>query len=480
MTKTIKVLFLASEAAPFVKIGGLADVAGSLPSALRALREDETNGIKLDIRLAIPLHLVIRTAAATLRPAASFSLMRSGQELQAQVFETRSGDLPVYFVAGEPISTSGAVYSSNAAQDGEKYTFFSLAALEMTKHLGWTPDIIHANDWHAALAAYALLLKRWDGEMNTTKSVLTIHNMPFSGPDITGRLAAYGLPLTQTDLPEWAHSQPLPLGIWAADRTVAVSPTYAEEILTPEFGAGLEEFLRGRENKPVGILNGIDTHSFNPATDEAIVENYTAGTLSERKWNKAALQQQLGLEIDSEIPLFGIVSRMEGQKGIDLAIDALNKLKKESWQAVILGTGDRNLEARATRLQKRQKDRVRVEIRYDAKFARKIYAGADMFLMPSRYEPCGLSQMVAMRYGCVPIVRSTGGLKDTVRDGETGFVFEDATVKSLLVAIRTAVETFKDTKKWQQIQKNGMVQDFSWANSAKQYAALYNAVLSKY
>ncbi|MBT7783594.1 MAG: glycogen/starch synthase, partial [Anaerolineae bacterium] len=221
MTKTLKVLFLAAEATPFVKIGGLADVAGALPRALRALSEEDTGGVKLDVRLAIPLHMVIRTEAATLRPVASFSLMRSGSELNAQVFETNSGDMPVYFIAGEPITNSASVYSSNSALDGEKYTFFSLAALEMIKHLDWEPDIIHANDWHTSLVSYALQIKHWDAEMQDTKSLLTVHNLPFLGPDIMGRLASYGLPRSATDLPKWAHAKPLPLGLWASKKNVA-------------------------------------------------------------------------------------------------------------------------------------------------------------------------------------------------------------------------------------------------------------------
>lgn len=476
MSKIIKVLFLAAEAAPFVKIGGLADVAGSLPRALRALSEEEMGGVKLDVRLAIPLHMVIRTESATLRPVASFTLMHSGAEMNAQVFETRSGDLPVYFVAGDPISTSASVYSANAALDGEKYTFFSLAALEMLRHLDWQPDIIHANDWHTALAAYALQIKHWDGEMSKTKSILTVHNLPFLGPDLTGRLAAYGLPLAQTDLPEWAHTLPLPLGLWASQKTVAVSPTYAEEMLTPELGAGLENFLTIHKDSLTGIINGIDAESFDPQSDQAISTNFSAENLKERAWNKAALQQTMGLEIDSSIPLFGIVSRMENQKGMDLVFDALGKLKNTPWQAVILGTGDAALEKRAKRLEKRMSERVKVEIRYDDRLARKIYAGSDIFLMPSRYEPCGLSQMVAMRYGCIPIVRSTGGLKDTVKHGETGFTFEKETTKAFLAAIREALDVYANHEYWQSLQRNAMAQDFSWANSAKQYAALYKSL----
>lgn len=476
MSKILKVLFLAAEAAPFVKIGGLADVAGALPRALRALSEEEAGGVRLDVRLAIPLHMVIRTEAATLRPIASFPMKRSGAEVNVQVFETRSGDLPVYFVSGEPITTSASVYSSNAALDGEKYTFFSLAALEMTKYLEWEPDIIHANDWHTALTAYALQIKHWDGEMTESKAMLTVHNLPFLGPDLTGRLAAYGLPLSQTDLPKWAHSQPLPLGLWASKKNVAVSPTYAEEMLTKQLGAGLESFLTLHKDSLVGIINGIDDESYDPENDAAIPTQFSAENLKERSWNKAALQQLTGLEIDSSIPLFGIVSRMTGQKGIDLALSALSKLKKTPWQAVILGTGDAAIEKQAKRLEKIFPDRVKVEIRYDDRLARKIYAGSDIFLMPSRYEPCGLSQMIAMRYGCLPIARATGGLKDTIKNGETGFLFEEENVKSLLKTMREALKIYENNDHWKSLQLNAMAQDFSWKNSAKQYAALYKSL----
>ena len=476
MTKTLKVLFLAAEATPFVKIGGLADVAGALPRALRALSEEDTGGVKLDVRLAIPLHMVIRTEAATLRPVASFSLMRSGSELNAQVFETNSGDMPVYFIAGEPITNSASVYSSNSALDGEKYTFFSLAALEMIKHLDWEPDIIHANDWHTSLVSYALQIKHWDAEMQDTKSLLTVHNLPFLGPDIMGRLASYGLPRSATDLPKWAHAKPLPLGLWASKKNVAVSPTYADEMLTKEFGAGLEDFFASHKNSLTGIINGIDSESYDPEKDSAISTNYSAETLEERSWNKAALQKSTNLDIDSSIPLFGIVSRMTGQKGIDLALSALSRLRQESWQAVILGTGDSVIEKQAKRLEKLFPDRVKVEIRYDDKLARKIYAGSDMFLMPSLYEPCGLSQMVAMRYGCIPIARATGGLKDTIKNGETGFLFENANTKSLLKAMREALQVYKNNNHWKSMQRNAMAEDFSWGNSAKQYAALYKSL----
>jgi len=478
MTETRKILFLAAEAAPFVKIGGLGDVAGALPQALRALPEEDAHGYKLDVRLAIPLHMVIRTEAATLRPVATFSLKRAGADVGVQVFATKSGDLPVYFIAGDPITNSASVYAANAAKDGEKYTFFSLAALEMGKYLDWEPDIIHANDWHSALAAYALKVKHERGEKTARKALLTIHNLPFLGPDLTGRMAAYDLPLMATGLPKWAHAMPMPLGLWAAEKSVAVSPSYAEELLTKKEGAGLEDFLAKRKDSLTGIINGIDMESFDPAQDDAITTNYSSDNLQERAWNKAALQQLLGLEIDSSIPLFGLVSRMDVQKGIDLALEAIPKLGTEPWQAVILGTGDPKLEKKAKRLAEKYPAQVKAEIRYDGRLARKIYAGSDIFLMPSRYEPCGLSQMIAMRYGCIPVVRSAGGLKDTVKDGETGFVFEKENARALLKAMREALKVYENDDHWRSLQLNAMAQDFSWHASAKKYAALYEEILA--
>ena len=268
----------------------------------------------------------------------------------------------------------------------------------------------------------------------------------------------------------------MPLGLWASKKNVAVSPTYAEEMLTKEFGAGLEEYLNSHKDTLMGIINGIDAESYNPKTDVAIPTRFSDDTLEERSWNKAGLQQLTGLDIDSSIPLFGIVSRMTGQKGIDLALGALARLKKTPWQAIILGTGDASIEKQAKRLERLFPDRVKVEIRYDDRLARKIYAGSDMFLMPSRYEPCGLSQMVAMRYGCLPIARATGGLKDTIKHEETGFLFEGENIKSLSKAMRGALKIYEDKNHWKTMQRNAMAEDFSWKNSAKQYAKLYQTL----
>ena len=478
MTERMKVLFLAAEADPFIKVGGLGDVAGSLPRALRALPPELTGDVDVDIRLALPFHPALRSKAVSLRSIAPFTMKRDGDEVLVEAFETTHEGLPVYFIGGGVIDSSGSVYSSNPETDREKYTFFSLAVLELIRQLDWHPDVVHVNDWHTALTAYGLLVQHWQEGQPRPVSVVTVHNLPFLGPDVHQALEAYDIPLAQTDLPNWARLKPMPLGLWSADAIVAVSPTYADEMLSPEYGAGLDEFLKTRRENLTGILNGLDVDSFDPATDENIAMQFTSDTLDDRELNKVALANRVGLESDLTVPLLGVVSRMESQKGIDLVLDGLRKLGKKPWQAVILGTGDPKLEEAARKLGEDFPERVHIEARYDAKLARLIYAGSDIFLMPSRYEPCGLSQMMAMRYGCIPVVRAVGGLHDTVTDGETGFVFIEPKLKDFVATIRRALKVYKDKEAWRIMQKNGMSQDFSWTKSALKYFELYQRLIA--
>lgn len=474
MPQTINVLFLAAEADPFVKVGGLGDVAGALPRALRALPPEVLGDVKLDIRLVLPLHSAVRTES--LRPLTVYSIPRGETELQVEAFETSLGEIPVYFITGDPIRNSGSVYSSNAAEDGEKYSFFSLAALELPRQLNWNVDLIHTNDWHTALAAYGNLTKRWEQGARKVASLTTLHNLPFMGPDISDILQSYGLPLAQTDLPEWARVLPLPLGLWASDAVVPVSPGYAEEILGHEFGCGLQDFLNTRRSTLHGILNGIDTLSYDPQTDEALTARFSAEMPEGRAQNKSALQEHTGLPLEPDLPLLGIVSRMDRQKGIDLAIHALHSFKSTKFQAVILGAGDSKLEEAARELQNARPNQVRSVTRFDPRLARLIYGGSDLLLMPSRYEPCGLAQMIAMRYGCLPLARAVGGLRNTV-DDEVGFLFEKATVASLTSALRGALKIYPDRERWIRMQKAGMARDFSWDNSARQYFSLYKKLV---
>jgi starch synthase len=472
MSQTINVLFLAAEAEPFVKVGGLGDVAGTLPRALRALSSDE---LKIDVRLVLPMHAVIKQEA--LKPVGIYSIPRGKSEVQAEAFEGVLDGMPVYFINGDPVRANGSVYSSNNKLDAEKYVFFSLAALELPRQINWTPGIIHANDWHTALTAYGNLVKRWEDKKHRIASMVTIHNLPFLGPDVKEILEDYGLPLANTDLPDWARVLPMPLGLWASDSIVAVSPTYADEILHEEFGSGLQEFFRNRTDSIYGILNGLDIVSFDPQADSIITSRFNIDDLSARKQNKAALQEKIGLPVIEDMPLLGMVTRMDEAKGIDIALKGLKMLHKQKWQLVLLGAGNPAIEEQAKKLQAFLPDRVRVETRYDAKLARQIYAGSDLFLMPSRYEPCGISQMIAMRYGCIPLVRAVGGLHDTVTDSETGFVFVDKKVKSFNDTLKRALQLYPYHSRWADLQKAGMAQDFSWSRSAQKYVELYKKMI---
>jgi starch synthase len=297
---------------------------------------------------------------------------------------------------------------------------------------------------------------------------------------------SFGLPpAIQSDLPWWAQDLPLPLGLLAADHIVAVSPCYAEEIITPQFGSGLDEFLARRKGKISGILNGLDTAAWNPATDPAIAAPFDSDTLSTRDLNREHLLAELGFPPTSKAPLLGFIGRMDNQKGVDIAIEALRQNIDTRWHAVILGTGVQSIEEQARKLEAEFPERVRTLIRFDPALSRRIYAGADLLLIPSRYEPCGLAQMIAMRYGCVPVGRATGGLKDTIHDFDqpglsTGFLFEDETPESLAFTLRRAFHVFADKRRWRALQRRGMSQDFSWRRSAREYVGLYEHLTGKY
>jgi starch synthase len=481
---SINVLYLASEADPLVKVGGLGDVAGSLPPALRQLTREKAGGITIDVRVALPFHAAIRKKVYDPELLCEFNLDAREGPLKTQVYTIEENNVPTYLIAGEPIGEDAPVYDPDAALDGHKYIFFSMAALEMVKLLDWKPDILHANDWHTALSVYALDTKSTrDPFYRDIRSVLTIHNLPFMGAGSADAFERFGLTASNHPLmPWWAIKFPLPLGLQAADRIVAVSPTYASEILTPEYGCGLENFLESRRDSISGILNGIDQESWDPATDANIPMNFNISSLTRRKLNKAALIDEFSLDSDPKKSLLILISRMDQQKGVDLAIGGLNQAMNDDWQAILLGTGDAKLEEACRQLEKRYPERVRAAIRFDTNLSRRMYAGGDILLMPSRYEPCGLAQMMAMRYGCVPLARATGGLQDTIIDSEenrTGFLFQSATSTALAEALHRALEIFPDQERWTAIQRRGMSQDFSWENSAIQYAKLYRGLLQE-
>lgn len=473
-------MFLAAEAAPLIKVGGLGDVAGSLPGYLRGLPEAP------DVRVFLPYYPPLKDQRLQLKPVASFSVSHQDGPIPALVFQGRINGTPCYFIDGTPVSASPKVYSGNNHLDGAKFTFFSLAALELVKILGWKPDVVHAQDWHTASAVYKLsLIRDRDPFFAKTRSLLTVHNLPYLGYDTESTLRAFGLPRAHlSPLSDWAAGLPLPLGLLTADKINTVSPGYAAEMLTPEFGAHLEDFLQTRREDISGILNGLDLDAWNPERDPALFVNYSPDSLNKRVENKLRLLADLGLEPDPDTPLLGMISRLDHQKGVDLVPGALRELEDLAWQGVILGTGDPAME-NALRQTAEEFPRVRALIKYDEGIARRIYAGSDLLLIPSRYEPCGLTQMIAMRYGCVPLARATGGLKDTIIDYQTGsspkstgFLFDEASPAALAMTMRRALGVYRDKRRWTGLQRRGMKVDFSWEGSARKYMDLYNDLVS--
>ncbi|KPL84612.1 hypothetical protein SE15_06020 [Thermanaerothrix daxensis] len=477
----LHVLFLAAEASPLIKVGGLADVAGSLPRALRRL-----DSPPCDARLVLPMHAGIAERLDSYQLVTEIKIQTdTGEALPASIYQAEHQGLPIYLISGPPISPDSPAYSGTEA-DGDKFVFFSLAALALTEQLAttWGRMILHANDWHTALAVYMLRMRQIERPaLQCVRTLLTIHNLPFMGQEARNAIERYQIPPAHlTALPEWAQTLPLPMGLWAADHINAVSPTYAEEILTPEFGCGLETFLQGRREHLSGILNGLDEHEWDPAHDPTLASPYNWQTLPQRQINKQELLHEMQMETDLQVPLLIIISRLDRQKGIDIALDGLSKMLEQPWSLIILGRGDPVLESKCQEFAQAHPDRVRFIQRLDVTLARRLYAGGDILLMPSRYEPCGLAQMIAMRYGCIPVARATGGLKDTIEDDptfqhSTGFLFNEPTSDAFAQKLHEALNCFRNFTLWQEIQKRAMQKDFSWKRSAQIYLELYQKLL---
>jgi starch synthase len=490
--KPLRILFLSAEAAPLIKVGGLADFAGSLPARLRRMGHD--------VRLVLPLHPALRPLVAGIQPVARPAVSARGSSMQAEVYRIEAGGEPVYLVDGPPLRASDAIYHADSGRDAPKFVFFSLAALELARSQAWKPDIVHTNDWHTAAANLWLAGRgRQDRFFHGARSILSVHNLPYFGQNAGWALAQFGLGVPEhvpaarpasdaaeydrfAALPFWAHATLLPLGIAAADRIVMVSPTYAREILTPEFGAGLEEYLRTQQDRIEGILNGLDQEIWDPATDANLESNFDPAKIERRADNKVALQRAMSLDPDPSAPLLGMVTRLNEQKGIDLALPALECWCAGGNQAVILGAGDPYLEQQCRAFAARHPGRAAVEIGYHDRLASLIYAGSDGFLIPSRYEPCGTSQMIAMRYGSLPIARAVGGLIDTVRDASqedgTGLLFADASPTAAAMALGRADEILRRPERRNELQLRGMRRDFDWARSAEAYVSLYRRTIS--
>lgn len=472
----MKVCFIAAEAAPFVKVGGLGDVIGSLPKALRELG--------VDARVILPLYSSIDRERFGLKYKAYQFVDLGWRHSYCGIFETEVDGVPCYFVDNEQYFNRDSIYGQ--ADDGERFAFFSKAALEILPALDFKPDVVNVNDWHTALSViYLDVLKSREAEFyKDMKSVLSIHNIEFQGrfnPYEMGNL--FGLENKYFDALIYNGDVNLLKGaIQLADRVNTVSETYAREILDPYFSYGLDKILTVEQGKLRGILNGIDVDKFNPKTDPMIPVNYDLKTFEDKVQNKLAFQKEMDLEVNADIPLIGMVTRLTQQKGIDLILQASEEILKTGAQLVILGTGDAHYESALRSLEHYRHDRVRSILLFSNEMSAKIYAASDLFLMPSKTEPCGLSQLISMRYGTVPVVHRVGGLRDTVIpftgvEGN-GFTFESFQAGDMMDAIYRAVTCFyQSPDEWKQIIKNNLQKDVSWEQSAKKYLDLYHEVV---
>ncbi|MBI3976743.1 MAG: glycogen synthase GlgA [Chloroflexi bacterium] len=484
MTETRRnILLLAAEVVPFAKTGGLADVAGALPKALEALGQD--------IRVVMPRYSRIDPERFHLETIMTDLMVPLDDTIErATVRVGRIGkNIPVYLIDNDKYFNREGIYGYH--DDGERFVFYCRAAMELVKRLGWQPDVLHCNDWHTAIVPnWMRTLYRQDPFFATAATVYTIHNLQYQG--------IYGWRILEVaGIDEYGfvhHPQIKDLdnvvdlmarGIMFADTISTVSERYAQEILTPEYGERLDPLLRDRRDRLFGIVNGIDYEEMNPATDRYIAAHFDADHLAARAENKASLQREANLPVDPDVPLIGMISRLADQKGFDILGQVMDHVMDNlDCQLVLLGTGDQHYHDMFSRLAQRYAKRLAVFLTFNAALAQKIYAGSDLFLMPSRFEPCGLGQLISMRYGSVPIVRSTGGLADTVQDFDpctgagNGFAFSSYDRWALFTSLVRAVENYRYRDTWLRLQTRGMTSDFSWDASARKYLALYDRAMA--
>lgn len=473
----MKVLYASSEALPFAASGGLADVAGSLPRALRRRR--------VACRVVMPLYgTVSEELRKNMKFITSIMVPVSWRRQYCGIFEAKAGGVIYYLLDNEYYFKRNTLYGHY--DDGERFAFFSRAILEILPYIDFKPDIIHCNDWQTALVPvyYSTVYASREGYTGI-KTVFTIHNIQYQGQygaEILGDV--FGLGEEFTSLLRFGDCLNLMKGgIECADKITTVSKTYAGEILDPWFSHGLDPILRNRSCKLSGILNGIDTESYDPETDKDIFFNYSAKEPENKAKNKAALQELFSLPVGADVPLVGIVSRLVAHKGLDLIKRVMwELLGSTDMQLVVLGSGDWEYESFFKELAAAFPDKVGLRLGFIPDTARKIYAGSDMFLMPSKSEPCGLSQMVALRYGSIPIVRETGGLKDTVTDSGdgsgNGFTFKSYDAYDMLDAIRRALAAYGNPEHWSVLVERALKCDNSWSRSAREYMALYNSLIN--
>jgi starch synthase len=463
----LKVLFVAAEAAPAAKVGGLADVAGSLPKALA--------GLGVEVAVALPLYGTVEPQLFGAWEAARFRVKVLGQneEVGLKVGSLAPG-VGLWLFENSTYFARPAIYYGEP-QDRDRYFFFSQAVLEVLKAPPFSPDVLHCHDWHTGL------LPLWARER---ARVFTINNLAYQGPFDRDFMARSGLTEGFTPPHHPRAMSFMAVGLLNADVVNTVSETYSREILTPEYGEGLETLLESRKDRLFGILNGIDYDAFDPQKDPHLPRPYSASDLAGKGAAREALQQRMGLPASPDVPLVGMVSRLDEQKGLDILEKALElAFSQADFQLVILGRGRPQYEEMVKGLAQRRARQVAVQVAFDDAMARLIYAGSDLFLMPSRFEPCGLGQMIAMRYGTVPVVRRTGGLADTVAELSPdlaegrGFVFDAYEPAALAGSLVQGVKAYQQRKAWRKLQIRVMGLDFSWGASARKYLALYQKAL---
>ena len=483
----MKVFLVSAEVVPFAKVGGLADVVGSLPAALRQ------QGV--DARVIMPGYGFIEHFKYNISRLFSFPFQHRKGTTEVHVYTCVHKGVPIYFVQGWPYFGGDSTVYTDWVLDVPRFIFFNqivmAVAWELQERLGWFPDVINVSDWHTSLIPFLLHESKHTEEWKDVASVITIHNIAYQGAGVGGFLWDLGIPGRHNPLLDkyGLNDNLLAIAVSYSDMVNTVSPTYATEIQFPYAGYELAQLMAERKNELVGILNGLDVETVNPETDKHLVARFNADSFVEQRVeNKRHLQAAARLPIREDIPLIGVVSRLTYQKGFDLAVPALRQLMQDTdVQLVVLGTGDDNIEADLRRLSQEYKWKATVFLNFDAELAQRIYGGSDMFLMPSHFEPCGIGQMIAMRYGSLPIVRQTGGLADTVinydnLEGEvgTGFVFQWETPDAVLGTLRWAIDTYYNRPKaWRRMQRRAMQVDFSWTSSAAQYIELYQRAINK-
>jgi starch synthase len=481
----MKILMIASECVPFCKTGGLADVMGALPKELRKRRHD--------VRIILPKYKTIRSQ--------EFGIKETGESVRVPIHgrlevadiraaKTEKG-IKVYFVNHEGYFGRTGLYRTSAgdyADNAERFGFFSRAALEACKAMEFRPDIIHCNDWQTGLVPVFLKTQyAADAFFQHTAAVFTIHNISYQGIFPKATVPLLGLPWSEfrmDGLEYYDQLSFLKAGLAYSDLLTTVSPTYAQEVAnTVEYGRGMEGILKRRVKEFAGILNGLDTEEWNPAKDPFLAKPFAVNAMAGRKDCKISLQQSLKLPVLPDTPLLGVVARLDAQKGIDLLAQILPALLSRGVQVVVLGQGDLALQSQLEAIEKKYPDGFRIRSDFNDPLAHHIYGGADIFLMPSRFEPCGLGQLIAMRYGAIPVAASTGGLRDTITpvqgDTGTGFLFQSITATGFMAAIQEALHFFTDKMLWAKLQRRAMSSDFSWDRSAQAYLDLYRRALGR-